>query len=1308
MNQENKTFCRLLTLFFLAFLFVLSGRSTVTLAANFGDCSSGTSGCYEDKTVIACSLCHDVTITRANGTARKLTIAQSAPLSPLAGVFPGPRVEGSPSDPSGATSWWATINHMVDKGCPIGGNHTKLGGGSNTSVEAVNAANYLGVNYCPTCTGVILSSVDLINITTTSATITWNTSLTGYQDGLANSVVFWGTGPSTMTNQISDSTATGTHSITITGLNPSTKYYFSYQSTGANGVTVKWPDALSFKTAVASGGGGGGGTTTTTFAYVVNQGSNSISVVNTSTKAVQTTIFLTEQPYGIASSPDGKTVYVSTWYINGTTDPNLPYNVNDLVVIDTATSSIKTVVGNISPNNSAAPMGLAVSPDGKYLFGVNSGQLLAYSTTTLTLIKTTILPSANTSDLSVTPDGKTIYIVSGSYFSDTEMVDMASAVNPSGSTIVTTVTMPKSNIGASAVVAGPDGRGWIPGNIGGGGGGFTMVQPTGITSLVPSEYSGPGVTINTLGDTVYSTTKDYRLNGGMASIGVAQLDTATLASQFMFPDPLGNYSYGGIAVSPDGSTLYVSATCGGTPPCSDLLYFIDTATFSVAASVPVGSTPNKIALVSVVTGTPAGPPPTLIYSANGATNNVSVIDPATNTITATVSVGTNPLAIAPTPDGKLVYVVNGDGTVSVITRSTQTVTATINLPDPVTGQVAGLAGPTGTNLVYVANHNAMKIYVINTQTNSITATIPVGSPAVYSPQGPLDMAITPDGQTLYVNVDVNPNDPTNADGYIAVIRTSNNTQAGRIILPVAGFGTYHSGGSHIAMNPLGGFAYVSADPYAVILDTTANRVVTSIKVPTNSKCYVMAIGVTPDGSTLAVSCWNILYLYDTSLLVPILNSGQNVAGIISSFAITGDSAKGYLAGNNTPTITNVDMTTLGVITGIPAPSAPNMVAASPAVQSVPGGTPVVLSAPDLTITAISATSPVNLSTSSNMTITDTVKNQGGSNAGSFVINYYLSPANYYDPATAILIGSQTVGSLSAGASSSLSTTITIPTSVAVKDYYVLGFADVTQQIAETNENNNISSTAGTSHLVIVDLVETSVTSPAIGTGLLPGSSFTVTDTVMNQGSASAGPFTVGIFLYPTGAGSVVFLGGRSVSSGLAPGNSSTGSITAKVPSNVSGGTYYLQAVADYNNQILEANKTNDTYTNTSGVITIPQADLLMTSVSTTATSVIRGGTVSLSYTVKNQSIGGASAFRIGFYLSTDSNITTTDKLLSSAYFKNGLGPGVSFSGTVTLTIPTTVTPGNYYLGAYADYTNAVVESDETNNGLATSGTIQVQ
>ena len=65
-------------------------------------------------------------------------------------------------------------------------------------------------------------------------------------------------------------------------------------------------------------------------------------------------------------------------------------------------------------------------------------------------------------------------------------------------------------------------------------------------------------------------------------------------------------------------------------------------------------------------------------------NNVSVIDTATNTVIASVKVGKSPYGIAVTPDGTKVYVANsGDdddlgNTVSVIDTATNKVIATVN------------------------------------------------------------------------------------------------------------------------------------------------------------------------------------------------------------------------------------------------------------------------------------------------------------------------------------------------------------------------------------------------------------------------------------------------------------------------------------------------------------------------------------------------------------------------------------------------------------------------------------------------------
>src|SRR3990170_3787634 len=71
----------------------------------------------------------------------------------------------------------------------------------------------------------------------------------------------------------------------------------------------------------------------------------------------------------------------------------------------------------------------------------------------------------------------------------------------------------------------------------------------------------------------------------------------------------------------------------------------------------------------------AGP---FAYIPNDGSNTVSVIDTATNTVTATVPVGANPAGVAVHPAGTFVYVANfNDNTVSVIDTATNTVTATV-------------------------------------------------------------------------------------------------------------------------------------------------------------------------------------------------------------------------------------------------------------------------------------------------------------------------------------------------------------------------------------------------------------------------------------------------------------------------------------------------------------------------------------------------------------------------------------------------------------------------------------------------------
>jgi YVTN family beta-propeller protein len=60
----------------------------------------------------------------------------------------------------------------------------------------------------------------------------------------------------------------------------------------------------------------------------------------------------------------------------------------------------------------------------------------------------------------------------------------------------------------------------------------------------------------------------------------------------------------------------------------------------------------------------------------------SVIDPATNTVVATVGVGAIPVHVSISPDGTHAYVTNaGSNSVSIIDTSTNAVSATVPVGD---------------------------------------------------------------------------------------------------------------------------------------------------------------------------------------------------------------------------------------------------------------------------------------------------------------------------------------------------------------------------------------------------------------------------------------------------------------------------------------------------------------------------------------------------------------------------------------------------------------------------------------------------
>ena len=128
---------------------------------------------------------------------------------------------------------------------------------------------------------------------------------------------------------------------------------------------------------------------------------------------------------------------------------------------------------------------------------------------------------------------------------------------------------------------------------------------------------------------------------------------------------------------------------------------------------------------------------------NSGAGTVSVIDTASASVVATVTVGANPVAIAVDSTRHLAYVVNkAANSVSILDETTNTVTGTL----PVGQGPIAVVVDTGTNTIFVADANGEQgnISRINGATRVVTPTEALGRCRSGSPSTP---QVTPSTST---------------------------------------------------------------------------------------------------------------------------------------------------------------------------------------------------------------------------------------------------------------------------------------------------------------------------------------------------------------------------------------------------------------------------------------------------------------------------------------------------------------------------------------------------------------------------------
>ena len=322
----------------------------------------------------------------------------------------------------------------------------------------------------------------------------------------------------------------------------------------------------------------------------------------------------------------------------------------------------------------------------------------------------------------------------------------------------------------------------------------------------------------------------YITNSGDKTVSVIDTQSNTVIATI----PVGGIP-GGVAVSPDGNKIYVTSYNITSSLANDngkgIVSVIDGATNTVTATVSVGFYP---------TGVTVSPDGNKIYVTNSKDNDVSVVNTQTNAVIATIPVGLDPRGVAVNPDGNKIYVINnnyngsdpgyhGNGTVSVIDAATNKVIATLT----VGSLPKGIAVTRDGSKIFVTNFKDNSVSVIDAATNSEIARVPAGN-------GPYGVAVNPAGTKIYV---ANFNDRN-----VSVIDAATNKVIATILV-----GAQPEG---VSVTPDGNKIYVVNNyPYngntVSAIDASTNTVIATVNV--GDKPIAMGQFIVPAPKTAAAS-----------------------------------------------------------------------------------------------------------------------------------------------------------------------------------------------------------------------------------------------------------------------------------------------------------------------------------------------------------------------------------------------------------------------------------------------------------------------
>lgn len=294
--------------------------------------------------------------------------------------------------------------------------------------------------------------------------------------------------------------------------------------------------------------------------------------------------------------------------------------------------------------------------------------------------------------------------------------------------------------------------------------------------------------------------------------------------------------------------------------------------------------------------------------------------------------------------------------------------------------------------------------------------------------------------------------------------------------------------------------------------------------------------------------------------------------------------------------------------------------------------------------------------------------------------------------------------LTSGSDYSVNRTYTLPSFITRADtFYFIVVTDANSQVFEyqSEDNNTMASNASVISFFFPDLV--------IDTIIVPDSidnnhTFNVSFTVSNQGLGKAeGPWNDRISIYGTQLELVTHYGT------LMPGESYSVSRTCNVPSSFSWSDFRdLTVTTDYNCDVDEKTAENNNSLSAYPYITVFKPDLSLSSIQFPDT-VVTNHSANISFTLHNYGQRYFSGYNYyHFYYSTDSVLNIDWRYPTNATYLTYIQPytyiNAEDSQTVshTLTLPSDIDDGDYFIHIIVDMNEYVSEENEQNNTVCSN------